>query len=161
MPLACVAVRESIRHWFDSHPLGWGATYHAHPVALACGYEVVKHMLKADVVPHVRSLEPTMIAQLQRIVDEHPSVRQARAVGLFGCLDLVRPDRQLLQRLQGPPAPEAAVLKAAMRDEGLVGLFRPPHLHCAPPLIITEPELLDGFERLDRALSVLDRHMGL
>ena len=26
--------------------VGWGATYHAHPVALACAYETVKYMLK-------------------------------------------------------------------------------------------------------------------
>jgi len=161
MPLACVAVHERIRDWFDSHPLGWGATYHAHPVALACSYEVVKHMLRTEVVQHVRALEPTMIAQVQRLVDAHPSVRQARAIGLFGCLDLAGADGRPLQRLQGPPAPEAAVLKAAMQAEGLVGLFRPPHLHCAPPLVITEPELLDGFNRLDLALTVLDRHIGL
>ena len=29
-------------------------------------------------------------------------------------------------------------------------------LHCAPPLTITEEQLRDGFQRLDKALLVLD-----
>jgi len=43
-----------------------------------------------------------------------------------------------------------------MLDNGLHGLFRPPLLHCAPPLIIQENELLYGFARLDKALDILD-----
>jgi len=161
LPLACVAVSEPIQRHFDSHPLGWGATYHAHPVALACGYEVVKHTLRAGLVERAKAFEPQMVAGMQRLLVAHPCVRQARAVGLFGCLDLVGRDGQLLQRLEGPPAPEAAELKAAMLREGLIGLFRPPHLHCAPPLVISEVELDDGFERLHRALTQLDQRLGL
>jgi hypothetical protein len=41
-----------------------------------------------------------------------------------------------------------------------VGLHRYPHIHSAPPLIITEKELLDGFDRLDEALCVLDEELG-
>jgi hypothetical protein len=42
----------------------------------------------------------------------------------------------------------------------LVGLLRAPQIHVAPALIITEDELLDGFERHDKALSVLDEALG-
>jgi hypothetical protein len=42
----------------------------------------------------------------------------------------------------------------------LIGLIRSPHLHVAPPLIITEAELNDGFERNDKALYVLDEALG-
>lgn len=160
LPLACVAVSEQMRAWFDSHPLGWGATYHAHPVALACAYEVVKHMLHEELVANAKSLEETMINHLQALVDVHPCVRQARAIGLFGCLDLVDNRGHLLQRLDAPLCPEADVLKKAMMREGLIGLFRPPHLHCAPPLVITRDELVDGFGRLDRALTSLDEMLG-
>lgn len=39
-------------------------------------------------------------------------------------------------------------------------MLRPPHMHVAPPLIISEEELLDGFERQDKALDVLDKALG-
>jgi taurine--2-oxoglutarate transaminase len=38
--------------------------------------------------------------------------------------------------------------------------LRFPHLHVAPPLIITEEELLDGFDRQDKCLDILDEALG-
>jgi len=48
----------------------------------------------------------------------------------------------------------------AYTENGLMGLLRPPHLHVAPPLVITEEELLDGFDRQDKALYTLDDALG-
>jgi taurine--2-oxoglutarate transaminase len=50
--------------------------------------------------------------------------------------------------------------KQAYTENGLIGLIRSPHLHVAPPLIISEAELLDGFDRNDKALTVLDEALG-
>ncbi|CAK9078798.1 unnamed protein product [Durusdinium trenchii] len=46
LPLSMVGVRQKIKNYFWEKPVGWGATYHAHPVAVACAYETVKYMLK-------------------------------------------------------------------------------------------------------------------
>ena len=54
---------------------------------------------------------------------------------------------------------QVAPFKRALSDEGLFGLVRPPLLHTAPPLVISEAELRDGFGRLDRALGVLDEQV--
>ena len=48
LPLSVVGVKQEIKDHFMTSPLGWGATYQAHPVALACAYESVKHMLKGE-----------------------------------------------------------------------------------------------------------------
>ena len=53
----------------------------------------------------------------------------------------------------GPAADKINLFKKAMKDEGLISLFRNCMIHVAPPLIITEPELRDGFNRLHRALK--------
>jgi len=47
-----------------------------------------------------------------------------------------------------------------MTDNGLIGLLRPPHMHIAPALNITEDQLLDGFDRMDKALYTLDDELG-
>merc|ERR1712032_1702468 len=135
---------------------GWGATFANHPVAMACAYECVKHTIKSNVVSHVAALEPVMVEEIRRIVEKHPCVRQGRAIGLFGCLDLIGSDGNSIQALQQPQSPKTQSFRKAMFENGLWGLFRPPLLHCAPPLIITEEELRDGFSRLGRALTVLD-----
>ena len=63
------------------------------------------------------------------------SVRQARAIGLFGCLDLVGADGQSIQDYQDAPSEKTKEFRKAMFENGLWGLFRPPLLHCAPPLV--------------------------
>lgn len=102
-----------------------------------------------------------VIECMQGLVDAHPSVRQGRAVGLFGCLDLVDASGQLIQPLQGPSPPAVNAFKQAMRDEGVYGMLRVPFVHCAPPLVISEDELKDGYARVDRALDVLDKAQGM
>merc|ERR1712203_946858 len=101
-------------------------------------------------------MEPLMVEQMQNLVDKHTSVRQGRAVGLFGCLDLISSDGNMIQDLHEPPRDKITAFKQAMKANGLHGLLRPPLLHCAPPLIIKEDELMEGFSRLDKALNTLD-----
>jgi len=157
LPLSMVGVRQKIKDYFWENPVGWGATYHAHPVALACAYETVKYMLKEQIVEKVQKLEPVMMQELQTLVLKHDSVRQARNVGLFGCLDLQNPEGKFIQRLGAPLPPEVQLLRQALRDQGLLALFRPPLLHCCPPLVIQEEQLREGFSMLTKALELLDR----
>ena len=141
---------QPLHEYFRANAVGWGSTYHAHPVAVACAYECVKHMLEADVVGNAARLEPTMVECTERLVAEHPSVAQGRAMGLFGCLDLVTPDGRAMQPLRGPPHAGLPAFKRALLDNGVFGLVRPPLLHTAPPLVINEAELRDGFDRVGR-----------
>jgi taurine--2-oxoglutarate transaminase len=156
LPLSVVGVRQKIKDYFMDKPLGWGATFANHPVAMACAYEAVKFTLKEDLPGNAAKLEPVMVEEMEKLVNKHASVRQARAIGLFGCLDLVGADGQSIQDYQDAPSKRTLDFRKAMFDNGLWGLFRPPLLHCAPPLVITEAELRDGFSRLDKALSTLD-----
>ena len=151
-----VAMRQPLKDFFETNPLGWGATYHAHPVPLACAYECIKHMIKEDLPGRAAALHPSMVKGVQMLVDRHPTVRQGRAVGLFGAIDLTDAHGANIQPLQGPAPPAIAALKGALKEEGIYGLFRGTMMHCAPPLVITEDELAEGFARVDRALAVFD-----
>ena len=52
--------------FFRTNPLGYGATYQAHPVSLACGYEVVKYTIEHDIVGQAQALEPVLKEEMQR-----------------------------------------------------------------------------------------------
>ena len=79
LPLAGVAMRSHIQDHFRTNALGYGATYQAHPVSLACGYAVVKHMLDEDIVGKVqRETAPIMEAEMASLVKDFACVRQAR-----------------------------------------------------------------------------------
>merc|ERR1712070_651037 len=156
LPLSGVGMRQPIKEFFDENTLGWGATYQAHPVAMACGYEVMKHIIKEDLIGHAKSLEPVMIEELQKLVDNHSSIRQARAIGAFGCAAIIGEDGQYIQMLHDKPSAKFGAFKAKLLELGIFGLVRPPLFHCAPALITTEEELRDGFAKVDEAFNVLD-----
>eukprot|EP00928_Gymnodinium_smaydae_P037350 TRINITY_DN25948_c0_g1_i1.p1 TRINITY_DN25948_c0_g1~~TRINITY_DN25948_c0_g1_i1.p1 ORF type:complete len:523 (-),score=94.39 TRINITY_DN25948_c0_g1_i1:342-1910(-) len=160
-PLSVVGMRQPIKDFFWNTSTGWGSTFQAHPVALACGYECLKYMLDENILGHVKNtIQPLMISELDRLVTKYSHVRQARAVGAFGCLDLEDPYTHERPMQVGEPMPPAmANFKKAFNAEGLIGFVRPPQVHCAPPLVISESELLDGFQRLDRALGSLEREL--
>jgi len=160
LPLSVVGVNSSIQKFFAENPVGWGATYQGHPVSMACAYECIKHMLQHDLVGNAARLEPVMRDGFSRLVDRHPSAKRARAIGLFGCIDLTGPDGKYIQPLAGPMSPAVPAFKEALAAEGVYGFVRPPLLHAAPPLVISEAELRDGFDRVDRALDVLDTQLG-
>jgi len=160
VPMSMVACNEEILNFFEDKSMGWGSTYMGHPVAMAVSYESTKYLLKNDIVGRTAAMAPLFEACMQQLVKDHPSVKQYRAIGLFGCLD-IQDTQGKNPKLQHEEAGEAFFqYKKAFLDEGLVGLHRFPHVHCAPPLIISDDELIDGFERLDRALYVLDDALG-
>jgi len=160
LPMSMTACTKTIMDAFDDKPLGWGSTYQAHPVALACAYETVKYLLKTDIVTHVQTLAPQFENAMKSIAQNHPCVKQYRAIGLFGCFDVHAPDGHNPQ-LQHTAVDKAFVdFKKAYTENGLIGLIRPPHLHVAPPLVINQHELMDGFDRMDRALYTLDDALG-
>lgn len=160
VPLSMTACNAEIMEYFETTPLGWGSTYQAHPVAVATAYEAIKYILSEDLVGRVQRLAPIFEKEMGRVANNHPCIKQYRAIGLFGCFD-VQDISGNNPKLQHEAAHEAFnTYKKAFTENGLVGLHRYPHIHCAPPLVISEDELLDGFDRLDRALSVLDDALG-
>ena len=160
LPISMCATRKHIMEAFEEKPLGWGSTYTSHPVAMACAYENVKYLLKEDVIGHVNKLEPVFENAMKSISENHPCIKQYRHVGMFGCFDVMLPDGSNPQ-LQHTAIDKAFVeYKKAYTANGLIGLLRPPHLHIAPPLVISEEELLDGFDRQDKSLYALDEALG-
>jgi len=71
---------------------------------MAAAYATLQVYLENDVVGHVARMQPVMARHMQTMLDSHPCVKQARNVGLFGCIDLQR-DRQGTFLVRAPPCP--------------------------------------------------------
>ena len=54
------------------------------------------------------------------------------------------------------PHPGVAHMRKSHKANGLTTLFRGHIMHCAPPLVINEEEIGEGFEILDRCFNDLD-----
>jgi adenosylmethionine-8-amino-7-oxononanoate aminotransferase len=158
MPCSMVAVSSKIKSFFEVNPLGWGSTFHAHPMNLAVAYASVKHMLDMDLVGHVKNnVEPVMLREVSKITEKYDCVGQGRVLGGFACVDLLDPRSGLpIQEFSGKNCshPEAILtFRKELLNNGLIGFVRPPQFHCAPPHVITPDELEEGFARANRALD--------
>jgi 4-aminobutyrate--pyruvate transaminase len=131
--------------------LGHGFTYTGHPVAAAVALKTIEIYQRRDIVGHVRRVAPVFAARLKKLMD-NPLVDDAKSVGLIGGLELVA-DRKTKARF-AEDAKVAAICGRFCMDEGLV--VRPlagDRMAICPPLIITEAEINELFDRFERGLG--------
>jgi taurine--2-oxoglutarate transaminase len=160
-PLGAVAMKPEIAAAFNEHAFESGLTYTSHPVSLAAAIANINVMKEDKLVEHAAEMGRVLKRMLTDLGEEHPSVGEVRNIGLFGILELVK-DRETKE----PMAPwngssaEMTALKKYCLDHGL---FLYTHWHTVliiPPLIITEEQLKEGFDVLDKALEITDQVVG-
>lgn len=157
-PLGAVAMKPEIAAAFNEHAFESGLTYTSHPVSLAAAVANI-HVMKEDkIVEHAAALGPVLNRMLTDLGEAHPSVGEVRNIGLFGIVELVR-DRKTKEPMApwNGSSPEMNAVKKYCMDNGL---FLYTHWHTLlilPPLIITEEQLKEGFDILDKALGLTDK----
>ena len=157
-PLGAVAMKPEIAAAFDETVFESGLTYTSHPVSLAAAVANIEVMRQDKIVEHTAAMGPVLKRMLTDLGESHPSVGEVRNIGLFGILELVK-DRETKEPMApwNGSSPEMAALKKFCLDSGL---FLYTHWHTVliiPPLIITEAQLQEGMNVLDRALEITDK----
>lgn len=156
-PLGAVAMKPEIAAAFDEHAFESGLTYTSHPVSLAAAVANINVMRDERIVEHAAAMGPVLKRMLTDLGEAHPSVGEVRSIGLFGIVELVK-DRETKEPMApwNGSSPEMTALRKYCLDHGL---FLYTHWHTVliiPPLIIDEGQLTEGFNILDRALSITD-----
>ena len=141
----------------------WHAfTYSAHPVAAAVAVKTLEIYHRRDTFGHVRKVAPVFLARLKALGD-HPLVGEANGVGLIGAAELVADKKT--KRNFDPAKGVGTKCGQFCQDEGVI--VRPlisDRIALCPPLVISEAEIGELFDRFERALNkTLDwvRHEGL
>jgi 4-aminobutyrate--pyruvate transaminase len=127
-----------------------GFTYSGHPVAAAVANETLKVYEERDIVGHVKRVAPRFQQRLKAIED-HPLVSSTRGVGLVGALEIVAD-----KATRAPFPAESGVLAhlgQAVLANGLVSRALRDAMALCPPLIITEPQVDELFDKLERSLE--------
>lgn len=130
---------------------GHGNTYAGHPVGCAIAVKTLDIYQRDNIVGHVRKVAPRFLQRLDKLA-EHPLVGEARGVGLIGGIEIVK-DKATKAQFE---AKKGVALKsgAFAQDEGLI--VRPlggDRVAFCPPLIISEAEIDEMFDRYERALA--------
>ncbi|MFQ6023278.1 MAG: aspartate aminotransferase family protein [Acidiferrobacterales bacterium] len=156
LPIGAVMISGPIYQVFveESRKLGvfgTGNTYGGHPVAAAVALEALRIYEERDILGHVRSVAPRFQERLKALGD-HTLVGDARGVGLIGAIEVVA-DKSTKSYF--PPELKAATLVGTKAlSHGLIVRPLPGEvIGICPPLIITEEEIDDLFDRLARALD--------
>ena len=157
-PLGAAAMKPEIAAAFDERAFESGLTYTSHPVSLAAAVANIEAMKQDKMVEHSASMGLVLRKMLTDLGESHPSVGEVRNIGLFGIIELVR-DRKTKEPMApwNGSSPEMVALKKYCTDNGL---FLYTHWHTVliiPPLIITEEELKEGMDILDKALEITDK----
>ncbi|RXF72926.1 aminotransferase [Hansschlegelia zhihuaiae] len=129
---------------------GHGFTYSGHPVAAAVALKTLEIYEREDVFSHVRAIIPQFQRRLKALAD-HPIVGEARGIGLVGAVELVA-DKRTKRSFDARRA-AAAKAVALAQDEGLIVRAIGEAVSICPPLVISEAEIDELFDRLARALD--------
>jgi taurine---2-oxoglutarate transaminase len=156
--LGAVGMRHHIAEHFQKNVFWGGLTYNSHPLACAAALATIAVYEEDDLIENSRRMGEVMRGLLEDLQARHPSVGATRNIGLFGIVELVRnrETREPMAPFNGA-SPEMQELGRFFREQGLYTLVRWNTFFANPPLCITEAELREAFEIIDRALEITDR----
>jgi taurine--2-oxoglutarate transaminase len=157
MPLGAVAMSDKIAAYWDDHVYYGGLTYNAHPMSLAAAVANLKVIEEDDLLGNTQRLGKVMAGLLDDLKAEHPSVGDVRSIGLFGIVELVRNrgTKEPMAPFNGT-SPQMQRLGAFFKEHGLYTFIHWNNFFTNPPLSITEAELREAFDIINRALELTD-----
>jgi len=160
LPLGNCIVSEDIGKYFDDHVLSAGLTYGGHAVSCAAAVAAVKVLIDDKLVENAAAMGSYLAGREDALKQKHPSVGDVRHIGLFTIFELVKN-----RETKTPMAPYNATAKEMevmnmvrkyLYDNGLFTFIRWNTFFANPPLCVTQAELDEGLEIIDRALEIAD-----
>ena len=161
-PVGITATSQQIAAFFEKEPLNHGHTYANHALCLSAIPAAVAEFQKLMATGLPQRVSAYLKDRLYELGDRHPSIGDVRGLGHFWALELVKnretkePFNTKADKFTHKRLMTSAVAQRAMEDGVYLAAWYDT-LMIAPPLIITESEVDEGIEALDRALEVADR----
>ena len=152
VPMGGVIAREQVYDAFMQGPehtieLFHGYTYSAHPLACAAGIATLDLYRDEDIFGRAKRLEQRY-AEAAMTLKGLPGVLDVRAVGIAAGIDLA-------PRAGAPGERGYEAMDRAFHDEDLVIRITGDTLAIAPPLIATEAQIAEIFEKVGRVIRAV------
>ena len=156
LPIAAVLISPELADLVDTESgkigtFGHGYTYGGHPVPCAVALKTIEIYEKRKILDHVRKVSPRFLQRLYKL-SEHPMVADAQGIGLIGGIELVA-DKATKKTFDAGKG-VAAKFAVFLQEEGVIGrALLGDRMAFCPPLIITEAEIDELFDRTERAFA--------
>ena len=131
---------------------GHGFTYSGHPVSAAVALKAIEIYARERIFDRAAKLAPQFQARL-RALNGHPLVGEARGLGLIGGVELVA-DKASKRSFLPQQAVGQRAVKFAEAEGLIVRSVIGDVLTLCPPLVISESEIDELFDRLTHALDL-------
>lgn len=156
IPLGAMAVSDPIAAHFRDNVFWGGLTYNSHCMGLATALAVLDVMEEEGTVENAAKMGAVMRSEMDRLTAKHPSVKVGRNIGLFGMIDVQKNAKGEPAAPYNGSSESMQKLGKFFREQGLFTFVRWGSFMCNPPLCITEEQLLEAFEIIDRGLEITD-----
>lgn len=157
-PLGGVLVREELAATFDRRLFDVGHTHAGHVLAVATGRAALRAYLDEGLFQRAYEIEAWLQEGLSELQRRHELIGEVRGLGALFGLELVR-DRDTREPLvawhDGFGLTSMRRFYDRLLAEGVHAYGRYNIVLIAPPLTVTQDELAEGFDVLDRALAEL------
>jgi taurine--2-oxoglutarate transaminase len=157
VPLGAMGVSDRIAAHFRDNVFWGGLTYNGHAFACAVALATLEVLVEEGMVENAARMQPVMKAHMDRMAARHPSVKESRCIGLFGIMELRKNAVGEPMAPYNGTHPAMGALNAFFRDNGLYTITQWGNVMCNPPLCITEGQIGEAFEIVDRGLEITDR----
>ena len=145
--------QDMVRNSDEIGVLGHGYTYSGHPVGAAVALETLNIYDEIDLVGHVRTVSEPFLEGCRALMD-HPLVGDARGIGLFCGIELVK-DKSTREQYDPALKIGQRVQDAAHANGLYLRSIPPDRISFMPPLIIEKNEIDDALVILRKALDIV------
>lgn len=162
IPLGGLMVNDTIAKHYDNNMMAIGLTYSAHAVACAAAVENIRILQEDKMVENAARMGKYVEAKVEELKEKHPSIGDFRNTGLLGCIEYVknRKTKEATTPFNAKPADSEASnrMAAKVREAGMFTFVRWNYIFVAPPLMVTEAQIDEGFEIISQASAIADEY---
>lgn len=159
VPLGGVVVSKEIAAYFDENLLSCGLTYSGHPLGCAAGLATIDFYQDANIIDNVNKVGKFLGETLETLKEKHPCVGDVRYIGLFSVIELVKDKATKEALVPYGKDPDGTMKKilGMLKAKKFMTYTHENMIFIAPPLIITEEQLIEEMVKVDQVLSLVDK----
>ncbi len=159
VPLGGVIVSKKISDYFENKLLLCGLTYSAHPMGCAAAVATLAEYKRLNVEDNVKKVGKLLGEILEDMLKKHACVGEARYIGLFSAVELVKnkDTREPLVPFGKDAEGLMGKIVGMLKKGGFSTYSHENMIIVAPPLIITEDELKEAMKIMDNVLGEVDK----
>lgn len=162
IPLGGLMVSDTIARHYENNMMAIGLTYSAHAVACAAAVENIRILQEDGMVENAARMGKYVEAKVEELKEKHPSIGDFRNTGLLGCIEYVknRKTKEATTPFNAKPAESEASnrMAAKVREAGMFTFVRWNYIFVAPPLMVTEAQIDEGFDIISQASAIADEY---